>query len=330
MPPSGPRSSWWRTPITSADCSIAFSIAFSTMSSTGVARAPDGHVRSGRVQQPGRRVAERRRRSARGRPAAPRRAPRSARRARAASPAAPRSPRPTPSASRSSASRSRLRACSRICSAAPARTSSRLEFSTSQEHAPGEPLAQVGVQLGLEVADELLRARRPAAGRSRGACRARTPPRRCARGGRRLLLLDAALVVRLRPAALVVAAVDVVLDPVGLLELVAVAGEQPRDAAVDEQHAPALGRRPRAPAARRTASRRAPRASSSGWRSDTTSSRSSGWQANTATARVPLAGDVAAEHLAHALDVGLQRLALVVLEVAGLLDRGGRPRSAPR
>ena len=48
MPPSGPRSSWWRIPITSADCSIAFSIAFSTTSVTGVAVVPSG-TSSGRA-----------------------------------------------------------------------------------------------------------------------------------------------------------------------------------------------------------------------------------------------------------------------------------------
>src|SRR4051812_16696361 len=57
-----------------------------------------------------------------------------------------------------------------------------------------------------------------------------------------LLLLDRALVVGLRPAALVVLAVDVVLDAVGLLEAVGAAEEQPRGAAGDQQHPPAARR----------------------------------------------------------------------------------------
>src|SRR5262249_59450342 len=54
-----------------------------------------------------------------------------------------------------------------------------------------------------------------------------------------LLLLDRALVVGLRPAALVVLAVDVVLDAVGLLEPLGSAEEQPGGAPRDEQDLPA-------------------------------------------------------------------------------------------
>ena len=107
--------------------------------------------------------------------------------------------------------------------------------------AAGDALAQVGVQLGLELGDELV-------GRADQQPVEAAPLVELERdlGGVREvvldLLVDAALVVGLRPAALVVAAVDVVLDPVGLLELVAVADEQAREPPVGEQHAPALGR----------------------------------------------------------------------------------------
>ena len=77
-----------------------------------------------------------------------------------------------------------------------------------------------------------------------------------------------------------------------------------------------------APAARRTGCGRARRAESTGRRSRTTSSRSAGPQAYTATARVPFcAMSPAWSIVAHALDVVLERLALVVVEPFGLLDR---------
>ena len=101
-----------------------------------------------------------------------------------------------------------------------------------------DPLAQVRVELLLELADQLVG-------------RADQQPVEAALLVRAegdlgdvhevvVLLLDPALVARLRPAALVVLAVDVVLYAVGLLEAAAVADEEAGVAAVGEQHAPAL------------------------------------------------------------------------------------------
>ena len=66
------------------------------------------------------------------------------------------------------------------------------------------------------------------------------------RGGLREMvadvLLDRALVAGLRPAALTVPGVDVVLDPVRLVELLGRAGEDAGDPAIGEQHAPQAAR----------------------------------------------------------------------------------------
>ena len=56
------------------------------------------------------------------------------------------------------------------------------------------------------------------------------------------LLLDAALVARLRPAALIVLAVDVIPDELYLLEVLGGAAQDAPDPAVDQQHAPAPAR----------------------------------------------------------------------------------------
>jgi hypothetical protein len=133
-----------------------------------------------------------------------------------------------------------------------------------------------------------------------------------------LLLLDAALVAGLRPAALVVLAVDVVLDPVGLREVLAGTGEQARAAPVDEQDAPALGgplldqRLDEGPALDDHA--RAQRAA----QGDDLEQPGRGAGVHRHRARAVGGDVVAVQHLAHALDVAAQGLALVVLEGPGL------------
>ena len=136
------------------------------------------------------------------------------------------------------------------------------------------------------------------------------------------LLVDAALVVGLRPAALLVAAVDVVLDPVGLHELVADAREQPRGAAVGEQHAPALGR---AGVHERLDVRRVVEHHA---RVDRVAQGDDleqvlGLAGEDGDGLRAVGGDVAGEHLAHALEVDLQGTALPGLELAGVVDAAG-------
>ena len=106
---------------------------------------------------------------------------------------------------------------------------------------PGEALAQVGVQVGLEVAGELVRG---ADQDPRGQIVLEVREGDLGRVAQVVVgvLVDRALVVGLRPAALVVAAAQLVLDELDLLERRARTAEQPRHAAVDEQRAPALGR----------------------------------------------------------------------------------------
>ena len=61
MPPSGPRSSWWRIPITSADCSMAFSIARRRRATGVVGRAAHAsHAARGEQHRDARRAAPRR------------------------------------------------------------------------------------------------------------------------------------------------------------------------------------------------------------------------------------------------------------------------------
>src|SRR5205814_3762343 len=104
-----------------------------------------------------------------------------------------------------------------------------------------DPLAQVGMQARLQLADELLRRtdQQPVdalalVGLEREVGRVAAVVL--------LLLLDPPLVARLRPAALLVLRVDEVFEALGLLEAVAGAGEEARDAPVGEQHHPALRR----------------------------------------------------------------------------------------
>ena len=91
----------------------------------------------------------------------------------------------------------------------------------------GEALAQVGMQVALEVAGELLRgADEDAPGRSS----LQVGEGDLGRVAQVVVdvLVDRALVVGLRPAALVVAAAQLVLDELDLLERVAGAAEEPR------------------------------------------------------------------------------------------------------
>ena len=81
----------------------------------------------------------------------------------------------------------------------------------------GEQRAQVRVQPLLDLGHELLR-RADDKVVERAPLEAREQRGERVREVVELLLLDPALVARLRPAALVVLAVDVVLDPVDLLE----------------------------------------------------------------------------------------------------------------
>ena len=220
MPPSGPRSSWWRTPITSADCSIAFSIAFSTTSVTGAAVAPSGTSSGVAYSSPvaGRRAPARRQPARHQQHLHARLVERGEHLARARRRRGRRCRRPA--ASRSSASRSRLRACSSILSPAHARTRPAPEFSTSQETRPASRSRRYGCSFASRSPTELLRR----ADQQAVEAAALVEGERDLGGVREVvldLLLDAALVVGLRPAALVVPAVDVVLDAVGLLELVA-------------------------------------------------------------------------------------------------------------
>ena len=153
-----------------------------------------------------------------------------------------------------------------------------------------------------------------------------------------LLLLDAALVARLRPAALVVLAVHVVLDAVGLLEAAAVADEEARVAAVGEQHAPALGV---GVGDQRLDVRRALEHDGGVDRAaepDDLEQVGGPAGVHGDGARAVLRDVAGLQRLAHALDVRLQRLALVVVEPFGLLDavrglgedRGDRRRSGRR
>ena len=124
--------------------------------------------------------------------------------------------------------------------AAARRTSSALVCSTSIVQPAGEALAQVGMQVALEVAGELGGApTRIPTGRSSLEVREGDLGRVAQVVGD--VLVDRALVVGLRPATLVVAAAQVVLDELDLLERRARTAEEPRHPAVDEQHAPALG-----------------------------------------------------------------------------------------
>ena len=104
-----------------------------------------------------------------------------------------------------------------------------------------EPLLQVGMQAALEVADGLV------GGADQQVLEALALEQVEDDGGGvgevvADVLLDRALVAGLRPAALPVLGVDVVLDPVRLVELLGRAGEDAGDPAVGEQHAPEAAR----------------------------------------------------------------------------------------
>jgi hypothetical protein len=109
-------------------------------------------------------------------------------------------------------------------------------------HPAGEQLAQVVVELLLEVGHDLTRT-------ADDEPLERLPlevAQQCVAGGLQvvvLLLLHAALVARLRPAALVVLAVHVVVDPLDLAKAVGAAAEDAGVAPVHERDAPALAPR---------------------------------------------------------------------------------------
>ena len=106
-------------------------------------------------------------------------------------------------------------------------------------HVAGHEAAQVGGQRRLRGVPRLLRRAQDEAG---GALRAQQPGGGLGDGLEVLVdvVLDGALVARLRPAALVVAPVHVALDERELLERVAPAHQQAREGAVDQQHGPGL------------------------------------------------------------------------------------------
>ncbi len=203
--------------------------------------------------------------------------------------------------------------------------------------AAGDPLLQVRMKLRLELVDELVG-------------RADQQPVEPAPlvGGERdvgdmdevvvLLLLDPALVARLGPAALVVLAVDVVLDAVGLLEPAPVADEEARVAAVGEQHAPALGVRVGHQRLDVRGAVEHHRGLDGAAEPDDLEQVGGRAGVHGDGAR-PVLRDVSGlERLAHALDVALERLALVVVEPFGLFgtvrglgeDRRDRGRTRGR
>ena len=182
-----------------------------------------------------------------------------------------------------------------------------------------EALLQVRVQLALEVADGLV-------GRADQELLEALALEQVEDDGGGVgevvadVLVDRALVARLRPAALLVLGVHAVLDPVGLLELLGRAGEDAGDPPVGEQHAPEPARerlRQRLDV-RRVVDHHARLQRAPDPHRLEQARRAAGEDGDGAGAVV---GDVGLlEHLAHGVDVGAQRHAVVVREVAvGLL-----------
>ena len=254
MPSSGPRWAWWRTTMTSAPDSSAFSVA-----------------RSAGARRPRRAAASRR--------------------------APPRGSRDVVApGGRAAAGAEALLERGRALALAPAlvlldllgggaRGRRRRSRPRRRADVAGEPLPQVRVQVALELADGLVAARRSAGARSPRAFR------RSNTTGRVLevvayVLLDRALVARLRPAALPVLRVDVVLDAVGLLERAGVPVKMRalRRLASSTHQRPPPGR-PSSGSTNGVASITTFEASGCGTR--TVSSRPAGPQAKTATARAP-------------------------------------------
>ena len=134
-----------------------------------------------------------------------------------------------------------------------------------------------------------------------------------------LLLLDAALVARLRPAALVVLAGHVVVDPLDLAKAVGAAAEDARVAAVHERDAPALAARDAGERAhqRRVADRHPVRHARG---SLSASNRSLGSLANTRERVGAVARQVVLEEGPGALQRGLQGGLVLVREPVPLAD----------
>ena len=236
------------------------------------------------------------------------------------------------STSRASAASSRARRPASMRGAAARRTSSALVCSTSRSSRPARRSRRYGCRWASKSPASSLRG---ADEDPRGQIVLEVLEGDLGRAAQVVVgvLVDRALVVGLRPAALVVAAAQLVLDELDLLERRARTAEQPRDAAVDEQRAPALGR-PMADSGSMKGASAITGSCSTGSESLRTSKRSAALEAKTARPWAPLASEAAAAELGlDALEVGAQRAArrgYSAVVVADQARRRGRAASAPR